>query len=273
MMFTVLGASGFIGSHLTRYLRSAGHEVYTPARGDAALFDRELGHAVYAVGMTANYAANPHETVEAHVGFLSRVLREARFASLLYLSSIRLYDGCIGECREDTDLILNPGNPRHLFDLSKALGESLCRASGRAGVRIARLASVYADELDTDNFLHGLIKSVMRQKTVKLNAPPNAARDYIHMDDLCRLLESIAVSGKRPVYNVASGKNVSNERLMALMAELTGTRIVCGPPVPGLSAPRIRIEAIEADFNFHPAPLEVHLRRMFAAMPRLAAGG
>lgn len=262
MMFTVLGASGFIGSHLVRTLRGQGYDVYAPPRDDGAVFEKPLGHVFYCIGMTADYGARPYDTVEAHVGLLSRVLRDARFESLLYLSSTRLYDGCTGVCDEATNLILNPANPRHLFDLSKGLGESLCHASGKSNVRIARLASVYSDELDADNFLHGLIKSALRQKAMIVAALPNAARDYVHMDDACRLFREIAVRGKRPTYNVASGENVTNERLFAAIEKLTGTHITCGTAKSNLSFPLICIDAIEADFGIRPAPLEDHLQRM-----------
>jgi UDP-glucose 4-epimerase len=272
MKFTVFGASGFIGSHLARYLRAQGHDVYAPERGDTQVFDESLGHAVYCIGMTADFARYPHATVEAHVGLLSRYLREANFDSLLYLSSTRLYDGCSGFCREDTDLVLNPANPRHLFDFSKGLGESLCHASGRPEVRIARLSNVYADDLSADNFLHGLTKSALARKRVKVSAPVNAARDYVHMDDVCRLLEVIALKGRRSVYNVASGENVTNADLFALVAELTGVRIAGGAPQSGPTAPTICVEAAQTDFKFRPAPLEFHLRRILAARPKLATG-
>lgn len=272
-MFTVIGVSGFIGSHLARALRAHGHEVAAPEREDRGAFDAPLGHAVYCAGMTADYAARPQATVEAHAGLLSRLLCEANFDSLLYLSSTRLYDGCAGLCREDADLVLNPANPRHLFDFSKGLGESLCHASGRPGVRIARLSSVYADDLSADNFLHGLIKSALAQGRAEADAPANAARDYVHMDDVCRLLEAIALDGKRAVYNVASGENVTNARLFALLAELTGAQVSGGAEQPGLSFPVISVEAAETDFEFRPAPLEFHLRRILASKPRLAAGG
>lgn len=271
-MFTVIGASGFIGSHLTRYLRAEGRDVHAPERNDRAAYDKPLGHALYCAGMTADYAARPVATVEAHVGLLGRLLREATFDSLLYLSSTRLYDGCAGLCNEETDLVLNPANPRHLFDFSKGLGESLCHASGRPEVRIARLSSVYADDLSADNYLHGLIKSALAEARVETGAPPNAERDYVHKDDVCRLLEAIALDGKRAVYNVASGENVSNARLFALIEELTGAHVSGGAAQPGLAFPTICVAAAQDDFGLRPAPLESHLRRILAAKPKLAAG-
>ena len=273
MKFTVLGASGFIGSHLTRYLRARGHDTEAPERDDNTVFDRSLGHAIYCVGKTADYAVHPYQTVHAHVGVLSRFLREANFDSFLYLSSTRLYDGCMGECSEDANLVLNPANPRHLFDFSKGLGESLCHASARPEVRIARLASVYADDLSADNFLHGLIKSALASKRVKVTAPPNAERDYIHMDDACRLMEAIALKGKRSVYNVASGENVSNAALFELIGGLTGARVTGGRAAEDLTYPVVNVDAAQTDFGFRAAPLNTHLRRILAAKPKLAAGG
>jgi nucleoside-diphosphate-sugar epimerase len=261
-MFTVLGASGFVGSHLTRYLRATGHDVYTPARNDTSVFSRQLGHAVYCVGMTANYRDKPLETIEAHVGLFGRYLREAQYESLLYLSSTRLYDGCTGECGEDRDLALSPANPRHLFDLSKALGEALCHSSGRPDVRIARLSSVYSDELDTANFLHGLIGTARRSKIVPLGSPANVARDYIHIDDVNRLLEAVALRGRRLIYNVASGENVSNAQLADLVSRLTGATIQCAPANAALRFPVVRIDAIAEDFGIRPKSLEWQLGRM-----------
>ena len=83
--FTVLGASGYIGSRLVAHLRAQGHTVWAPARGDAEVFTRPLGHVMYCVGLTADFRTRPFDTVDAHVGLLAEVLRRAQFDSLLYL--------------------------------------------------------------------------------------------------------------------------------------------------------------------------------------------
>ena len=46
--FTVLGATGYIGSRLVAHLQAHGHAVWAPARGDAEVFTRPLGQAVIA---------------------------------------------------------------------------------------------------------------------------------------------------------------------------------------------------------------------------------
>ena len=265
-LFTVFGASGFIGAHAVRRLRHAGHDVQTPAR-EEPVGPCQLGHALYCIGLTADYARRPYDTADAHVGVLNRILREGQFDSLVYLSSTRLYDSSGGTGREDSDLALNPNNPRHLYDLSKALGESLGLAHGRA--RVARLACVYSDDMETGDFLPRLVRRALRERHVALDVPANGERDYIHVDDVCAALIDIALRGRRPIYNVASGLNVANSALCAAVGELTGAEIKPAATRSGLNFAQIDVSAIAADFAASPTPLEANLQRIIPAL-RLA---
>ena len=89
--FTVLGATGYVGSRLAVYLRSQGFEVLTPARHDPVIFNQPLGHLMYCIGLTGNFRTRPFDTVQAHVEVLSSVLKRADFESLTYLSSIKTW--------------------------------------------------------------------------------------------------------------------------------------------------------------------------------------
>ncbi len=268
MSVTIVGASGFIGRHLAAHLRAQGLPCRTPARGDPALFDEAHGHVIYCAGYTADFLADPAATVEAHVGLLGALLRRGRFATLTYLSSTRLYDFTDDPAREDARLRLSPHLPRNLFDLSKALGESLCIHAGRAGVRAVRLASVYADELDGDGFLHAVVRAARGGVDVRFDVAPDTERDYVHVEDVCRLLLAVARSGRRPIYNLASGVNVSNAALFEAVGRLAGTRLAATRPPAGAPGPRIDVTAIVEDFGLRPAPLWHHLPRLLAPPPR-----
>lgn len=214
MSYTVIGASGFVGSRLTAALRRDGHAVYTPLRGDPDLFSRDLGRVFYCAGLTADYAARPFDTVEAHVGLLARVLRETRFTHLVYLSSTRLYDslGAAGG-DEDCDLVVNPANARHLYDLSKALGESLCLTAAAERAAVARLSCVFDWHEGAPGFLSEWLRRAAREKTFCLDSATGFVRDYIHLDDVAAALLAIADGGVTGIVNVASGENVSNAEL------------------------------------------------------------
>src|SRR4051812_11177152 len=80
MRFTVLGASGFIGSHLMRWLESQSLPYWAPKRCENVL-GRPLGHVIYCIGLTADFRGRPYDTVRAHVCHLLDILEEAEFAS------------------------------------------------------------------------------------------------------------------------------------------------------------------------------------------------
>ena len=260
---TLIGGDGFIGRRLQARLRREGWTCQVPARDEAWLLRRPLGRVFYCAGLTADYAARPFDTVEAHASLLARVLREADFEALVYLSSTRLYDSCPGfaggEVDEDTPLALDPAQPRHLYDLSKALGESLCRQASGGRARIARLACVYSGEDDdADGFLGGLLARVRaagRGPLLEVDSSPEAARDYVHVDDVAEALLAIATGGTRPLYNVGSGVNVFNRELFARLGELCGCelRTLRDGPVP-CPAP-VSIERMRDEFGWRPRTL------------------
>lgn len=203
--FTVLGATGYIGSRLVAHLQAQGHTVWAPARGDAEVFTRPLGHVMYCVGLTADFRTRPFDTVDAHVGLLAEVLRRAQFESLLYLSSTRVYMGA-ASTHEDAPLSVLPGDPSYLYNLTKLTGESLCHACGRAGVRVARLSNVVGPGMDaaSGNLVADLLHQA-RQGHMVLRSDPQSAKDYVHVADVLDWLPCIALRGRSTVYNVASG--------------------------------------------------------------------
>ncbi|RJG05972.1 NAD(P)-dependent oxidoreductase [Noviherbaspirillum cavernae] len=222
--YTVLGASGFVGTRLVAALRAAGHEVYAPPRDDVGLLSLDLGQVFYCIGLTADYAARPFDTVEAHVSLLARVLREARFSHLIYLSSTRLYDslGSDSDSGQETQaLALNPTNPRHLYDLSKALGENLCLTVAAERTAVARLSCVYDWSPGAPGYLSEWLQRAAREKQFTLDSGTGYVRDYIHLDDVVAALRAMSDHAANGIVNLASGENVSN-------AELTEVFNRCG---------------------------------------------
>ena len=214
---TVIGAAGFVGTRLTEALKADGLDVYAPARGDSRLFGEDLGTVYYCAGLTADYLARPFDTIEAHVALIARLLKAARFDRLVYLSSTRLYDASetpLG--REDEPLTLKPWEPRHLSDLSKALGENLCltQAGGRAAV--ARLACVFDWKEGAPGFLSEWLQRARRERTIALDSASGFVRDYITLDDTVSAVRAIAASDEAEIVNVGSGENVSNAELAAV---------------------------------------------------------
>lgn len=254
--FTVLGASGFIGVHLVTALRRAGHAVFAPERNDPAVFSRPLGHVIYCIGLTSDFRTRPFATVQAHVAVLSDVLQRADFASLLYLSSTRVYGG-LERGDEETSLQVRSQDSSDLYNLSKLMGESLCLHGGRANVRIARLSNVLGVAADSGNFVDALVREA-RTARIVLCSDPASAKDYIRVDDVVNLLPRIALEGREQVYNVASGMQITHQQWVERLSALTGCGVSIKPDAPLFRFPRISIERIQRDFGFTPRqPLEL----------------
>jgi nucleoside-diphosphate-sugar epimerase len=225
MAVTVVGAQGFVGRRLVERLTAHGQAPWTPAKGDPDLTTRDLGVVYYCAGLTADYDQRPFDTVEAHASLLSRVLAAERFERLVYLSSTRLYDGLPkAEVEEGEPLVLDPADPRRVYDLSKALGENLTltRSGGRG--RVARLANVYDWEDEAPGFLSEWLIRARAEKEIVLQSSPAVARDYMHLDDVVEALVAIAGSEGPGTFNVASGELVTNGEI-AQVFEAAGWRI------------------------------------------------
>ena len=284
---TLIGGHGFIGRHLLARLTREGWACWVPLRDDPQLWQRELGHVFYCAGLTADYAQRPFDTVEAHASLLNRVLRDARFESLVYLSSTRLYDGLEespgeGDLTEDRSLHLSPDNPRHLYDLSKALGESLCRVAGQGRARVARLACVWSEGDDAEGFLPELLRRVRELRTadgagpaptptptqiVRVDSSPHFARDYVHIDDVLDALVALATSSGFGIYNVAGGCNVGNAALFERIGAAGGCEVVAGHDRTAPAPPRISIQRMTDAFDWRPADTLERVAQVLVGAP------
>ncbi|HEY9235445.1 MULTISPECIES: NAD-dependent epimerase/dehydratase family protein [Phenylobacterium] len=234
--YTVIGARGFIGSRLVKALRARGDEVFEPGRDDPDLLSRELGAVFYCAGLTGDFATRPFDTVEAHVGLLTRLLRSGRFERLVYLSSTRVYDSLGAEGgRESDELRFDVAAPRNVYDLSKALGENLTLARSEGRGSVARLANVFDWADEAGGFLSDLLKRARGEREIVLASSPEAGRDYIHVNDVIAALVAMDDQRAGGIVNVASGVTVSNGQIAEAMAKagwrlsLTGQGIAHGP--------------------------------------------
>ena len=248
MLYTILGSSGFIGSHLIAYLRESQAELFTPPRGDDSLFDRELGHVIYCAGLTADFRTRPFDTVEAHTCHLLDVLRRAKYESLVYLSSTRVYRGA-EETREGVDLRVNSQDASDLYYLSKLMGESLC-FSVRDKTRVVRLSNVYGDDWGSSNFVTDLIRAAIDEKRIVLRSALESCKDYIGVGEVVRLLAAIPRGGQSRLYNIASGFNVANRQIVECIQAESGCALELQPGAPVISFPPIDITRIREEFGF-----------------------
>lgn len=250
-MFTVLGASGFVGSSLVSFFEQNGIPYFAPDRLYSFSKATPLGHVIYCIGVTADFRTRPFDTVAAHVSKVMDVLTNAQFESFLYLSSARVYSGSLSG-REEEPVQVNASTFDDLYNISKLMGESVCLSVPNNAVRVARLSNVVGNDFTSNNFLFSLIKDAVNTHKIELGVPLNVSKDYVMIDDVVSMLCAIAQGGRFRSYNVASGAPVSNGELVNRIQQITQCQVAVTATSPGLKFPQISIDRIVDEFSFRP---------------------
>lgn len=254
MKFTVLGGSGFVGSFLSNYLISKGHDVFCPTRQELQILDGPLHHVIYCIGLTGNFRELPHETVDVNVSILNDFLHKYEYDSFLYLSSTRLYGTSSKEIARESSAVSVIPSRDSIYDLSKLLGEAMCLSAKQPNVRVARLSNVYGTTQSENTFLGSVLKSVKETKSVTFNENIASEKDYVSIDDVVQALEFISLYGKSSIYNVASGTNISHGAIGKTLESLGySTQYQRDSAIRAF--PPIDISRLKAEYQFSPRSL------------------
>ncbi|MBX7221893.1 MAG: NAD-dependent epimerase/dehydratase family protein [Blastocatellia bacterium] len=246
-MFTVFGSRGFIGSQMVQYLKDRQESVYCPER-DELPTGRNLGRVIYCIGLTADFRTRPLDAVEAHVAKYLRILQTCTFDSMLYLSTTRLY-GTTGAATDETaTLQAQPANLSDLYNLSKAMGESLTLTACPNG-KVARLSNIYGPDAESRNFLPSLIREALTQGLIRLGTSLDSAKDYLGVKAAVELLYRISSHGQERLYNVASGCNRTNDEIIQAIRQQTGCACEVLPGAARLVFPSIKVNRIRQEFG------------------------
>jgi nucleoside-diphosphate-sugar epimerase len=259
---TVVGARGFIGSHLVRELEVQGREVQSLGRGEVAR--GPLGTVVYCAGVTADFRVHPYRAVGAHVVDLIPLLESGEFERLVYLSSTRVYGLAPAETSEDAALTVRPITPDHLYNASKIMGESLI-ATSRRTAHVLRLSNVFGVDTAAGSFLSQIASAALNEGRITLRSALTSEKDYVGINDVVRAILAV-VDGRapEPVYNVAAGANTSHREIVEALAALTGARVEVAADAPAVVFPPIRVERLRNHVEWAPNSLLEHLPELVA---------
>jgi len=260
MKYTVLGSTGFVGSHVKQLAMLQGHQVNCPGRDDD-LSACDLGHVIYCIGLTSDFRQRPHETIAAHVTKLQQILTTTQFESLVYLSSTRVYARCQPPASqdqfavsEDLPLPVLSSDFSDLYNISKLMGESIALTHGPR-VKIARLSNVVGMDVQSDNFLISVLRDCVVDGRVELKSSLDSAKDYVSVNDVARVLLQLGTEGRHSIYNLASGENTTHRQIADQLVRLTNAKVNIAPNSPTITFPTIDISRLRTELNFVPQSL------------------
>ncbi|MCZ6833129.1 MAG: dTDP-glucose 4,6-dehydratase [Acidobacteria bacterium] len=260
MKLLVTGGAGFIGSNFIRHLFAgqaglrvvnldlltyagrqenlsdlAGHPGYRFVRGDVA--DRDLVAHLLADGVDAviHFAAESHvdrsingadpfihtNVVGTHC--LVEAARRAGVRRFIQISSDEVY-GPVPEGRQaGPDAALSPSNP---YAASKAAADLLVAAAWRThgfpGI-ITRCTNNYGPWQHPEKFIPVLAMAALQGREMPIYGDGLQVRDWIHVEDHCRVLAAILLNGEPgQTYTIAGGNSVRNLDMARRILDLAG---------------------------------------------------
>ncbi|KTF19191.1 NAD-dependent epimerase/dehydratase family protein [Pseudoalteromonas sp. 10-33] len=223
-LYTVFGGRGFIGSEIVKQLNSSGHDVFVPIRNDERIFKEDLGFVIYCAGY--GDCSKPFDVLEANVSLLSRILKNSKFESLVYVSSTRVYmNNDISS--EQADLKVCMDDNRRLFNLSKLLAEELCFKSER-NVCVVRPSNVYGLAINSPLFLPAITRNAIKNKKIDMYISQNYCKDYISVTNVAEAcIELVSRKFNRhEIINIASGYNINAKQIADVLQNYTNCKVI-----------------------------------------------
>jgi nucleoside-diphosphate-sugar epimerase len=270
-MFLVTGGAGFIGSHITAQLLDNGHDVRVfdnfssgklenldPIRNHVEIVEGDLrdqdavNKAVAGVEIVLHQGAvpsvprsiaDPGTTFDANVrGTLNLLLaaRDAGCRRVVIASSSSVY-GNTPVLPKAESMTPNPLSP---YAISKLSGEQLCSVfTGIYGLETVALRyfNVFGPRQDPNSQYSAVIpkflKALHAGETPTIYGDGEQSRDFTFVDNVvhANLCAARATKATGRVFNIASGRAISLNRLLAELSSLLGieAKAIYEAPRPG----------------------------------------
>jgi nucleoside-diphosphate-sugar epimerase len=243
MNILILGSEGFIGRHLVHHFSAIGHTIAgcdlfeTSSTGSYRYFkvfrlspewddmfaDNHFDLCINAAGSgNVPYSMqHPMQDFEANTLDTLRVLDAIRKHNArcryLHISSAAVYGNPQHlPIREDAPL-----HPLSPYGWHKLMAEHICREYFELyniPVAIVRPFSVYGNGL-RKQLLWDVCSKLQQQNQISLFGTGNESRDFIHVEDLCALIQCVVKDGQfnATTYNAAIGEQVLISTIAGLL--------------------------------------------------------
>ena len=255
----ILGAAGFIGSHLTDRFLAEGWEVlgvdnlvtgtlanlaHLAREPRFAFLELDICRPFQVAGPVAavldfaspaspiDYLEKPFETM--HVGSigvdLALQLAERKGACFLLSSTSEVYGDPLEHPQHESYWgHVNPIGPRSVYDEAKRFAEAITMAFRRykkVETRIARIFNTYGPRmrLDDGRVVPTLVGQALRGEPLTIFGDGSQTRSFCYVDDEIEGIYRLFNGGDANPTNIGNPVEYTVKQLAELVVELTGTR-------------------------------------------------
>ena len=279
-MIAITGAGGYIGSRLATallgqpvralvrqrvgWLPDAIQAEVDVASDSATLAEDFTGASavVHLAGHNEVVAAVDPDRALAETVLASRRVADAAAAAgvrrLVYVSTVHVYGARIVDGAELDEEI--PAEPRSTYAIARLASEHLLAQAAAAGVAVTVLrltnavgAPAHVDVNRWTLVASDLCRQAATEGSLTLRSSGEQWRDFVSLDDVCRILAACCQPGGPPpgTYNLGSGHSLTVLQLARLVQDAFEARTGQRPPLhaPAHAGPRpdpwcIRVERL-----------------------------
>lgn len=245
----VTGGSGFIGQNLIRYLCETNkYEIIAPTRksipfqhanvhwiiselNDLRQHLSDLSfdvvyHLASFIPKNTNQANAFWENINSNIVAIIDLLRfiENRAKKIIYTSTIDVYGNGAPPIHEQSTC-----NPATLYGKTKLMAEEILRANTTANKlhhSILRLGHVYGPgEEKYEKFIPVLIKNTLQKIPTTITGDGSVQRDFIYVDDVCKILEKFIYIDHAGPVNIVSGTSYSLKQIIEVINTISHNQV------------------------------------------------
>src|ERR1700722_13510142 len=220
MKVLIIGANGFLGTHLVRKCLSLNWKVECiynenedniPASCKTYHISelQNLGHAYQAIFLLAaripygKLSGFTHELIDNNVLLPLQISRQFPLTPIIYSSSVSVYGATKGVISENSTF-----TRPNAYGLSKLSGEYILQTHPR--FRIIRFSSLYGKGMQQNTFLPKIIKTAKYNNKITLFGNGNRKQDYLHVDEAVEYCLEAAMYKENSIFLGVYGKSYSN---------------------------------------------------------------
>ncbi|MFA6270286.1 MAG: GDP-mannose 4,6-dehydratase [Candidatus Paceibacterota bacterium] len=255
----VTGATGLVGSHLTRKLVDMGADVTILVRdyiskselkrsgyfdktnrvygdvSDMKLLERAIGE--YEVKIVFHLAAqtivpianrNPMSTFDTNIMGTARLLEVCRHAPLIEKIVVASSDKAYGDSGKEAYIETMPLKGEHPYDVSKSSQDLISLAYAHSydmNIAVARCGNIYgAGDLNWSRLIPGTIRRLLNKERPLIYGNGMMLRDYFYVEDCADAYILLGQSNETGAFNFSGGEPKTALEVVALIQKVMGTK-------------------------------------------------
>jgi len=233
----IIGSTGFIGKSLFNWLKSRGFNVMGASSKKCNLLDpvavnqflSTIPESAAVVFCSVINRCVDDSVVALHknismIDNLIKNLHKKTPRCLIYLSSVDVYGRSpLLPVHEET-----LSDPESYYGLSKHCSEILVKrlSSLDCSVSILRLPGVYGYGDNGKSMVGFLSDRICNGKNVTLFGNGAVLRDYVHVSDVCRVIDRLIRFPQKLTLNIATGISLSMKKIVEIIADVANRKVI-----------------------------------------------